>query len=212
MGNGVWEDWFKTNVGCCVGDGKNIGFWKLKWFGNHSFKDLYPNLFVKEVSQDVMIADILIDGWDTIRWSWHWRSQLSSAEEQQLNSLIELLVGFSLQANTPDRWCWTPETAGNFTVSSCYTFLVAAVPQILLDENTVKAIQELWLNDIPTKVIIFAWRLLQNKLATKVIISWIPSIRLACFASVWQRHVTISFSSFPSHIRYGTRFLSGWEL
>jgi hypothetical protein len=167
MGSGVWEDWFKTNVGCCVGDGKNVGFWKFKWFGNHSIKDLYPNLFVKEAFQDVMISDRLIDDRDTTRWAWHWRSPLSGAEEQQLNSLIELLVGVSLQANTPDRWRWTPETAGNFTVSSCYTFLVAAAPQILLDENTVKALQELWLNDLPTKVSIFAWRLLQNKLATR---------------------------------------------
>jgi hypothetical protein len=59
MGSGIPEDWFKSNVSCCVGDGKNIGFWKFKWYGNHCFKDLYPNLFAKDASQDVIIADRL---------------------------------------------------------------------------------------------------------------------------------------------------------
>jgi hypothetical protein len=41
---GSEEDWFRPNVACNVGNGKNIGFWNFKWYGNHAFKDLYPNL------------------------------------------------------------------------------------------------------------------------------------------------------------------------
>jgi hypothetical protein len=53
------DDWFKTNVRSCVGDGKNIGFWKFRWASNLPFFDLFPTLFAKEEHQDVMIADKL---------------------------------------------------------------------------------------------------------------------------------------------------------
>jgi hypothetical protein len=46
---GFVEDWFRPNMACNVGNGKNIGFWKFKWYENHSCKGLYPNFYVKEV-------------------------------------------------------------------------------------------------------------------------------------------------------------------
>jgi hypothetical protein len=58
-GRGLADDWFRFNVGCNVGDGRNIGFWTFKWYGNHSFKDLFPNLLAKEAVHDVSIADRL---------------------------------------------------------------------------------------------------------------------------------------------------------
>jgi hypothetical protein len=42
------ENRFMTNISCGVGDGKNIGFWRFKWFGDQSFSVLFPNLFSKE--------------------------------------------------------------------------------------------------------------------------------------------------------------------
>jgi hypothetical protein len=54
---GFTEDWFKPNVACNVGNGKNINFWQFKWFGNQRFQDMYPNLYDKEMIQNVKIAD-----------------------------------------------------------------------------------------------------------------------------------------------------------
>jgi hypothetical protein len=50
-------DCFKNNVSCIVGDGKNIGFWKLKWFGNQSFNVLFLLLFAKESQPNILLAD-----------------------------------------------------------------------------------------------------------------------------------------------------------
>jgi hypothetical protein len=44
-------DLFKSNVGCGVGNNNNIGFSKFKWFGNQPFRDLFPNIFLKEAFQ-----------------------------------------------------------------------------------------------------------------------------------------------------------------
>jgi hypothetical protein len=38
-GRGFEEEWFRPNVGCSVGDGRDIGFWKFKWYGNLAFQD-----------------------------------------------------------------------------------------------------------------------------------------------------------------------------
>jgi hypothetical protein len=113
-GRGFVDDWFRSNAACIVGNGKNIGFWKFKWYGNHTFKDLYPDLFAKEVVKDVMIADRLsLEGVNNTRM-WQWIAPLSVLELQQLNNLIVLLAGFSLHPNRPDSWRWIPGSAGIF--------------------------------------------------------------------------------------------------
>jgi hypothetical protein len=88
----------------CGGDSKIIGFWKFKWFGNQSFKDLFPSLFAKELFADASIAERILVNNANSRWAWYWKDQLSGVEEQLLNNLIELLAGFSIQPNVIDRW------------------------------------------------------------------------------------------------------------
>jgi hypothetical protein len=86
-GRGIEEEWFRPNVGCCVGDGKDIGFWTFKWYGNHAFKELYPNLYAKEAAKDIKIANKLISNGSALNWRWQWLNSLSQTEEQQLNDL-----------------------------------------------------------------------------------------------------------------------------
>jgi hypothetical protein len=38
------DDWFKSNVRSCVGDGQNIDFWKFKWYDNQPFCELLITL------------------------------------------------------------------------------------------------------------------------------------------------------------------------
>jgi hypothetical protein len=104
VGGGFVEDWFRQNVCCCGGDTKIIGFWKFKWFGNQSFKDLFPSLFAKELFADASIAERILVNNANSRWAWYWKDQLSGVEEQLLNNLVELLAGFSIQPNVIDRW------------------------------------------------------------------------------------------------------------
>ncbi|MCI30931.1 putative ribonuclease H protein, partial [Trifolium medium] len=106
IGRSINGEWFKSNVGCCVGDGNNIGFRKFKWLGNNSFSELYLDLFAKEVYQDVLISEKL-EG-DTTEWLWQWREEFSNSDEQQLSDLKELLVGIHLDSAIPDKCQWAP--------------------------------------------------------------------------------------------------------
>jgi hypothetical protein len=55
---------------------------------------IFPNLFAKEVVQDIRIADKQLSDENGTNWSWQWINSLTDFEEQELNNLRELLVGF----------------------------------------------------------------------------------------------------------------------
>jgi hypothetical protein len=166
-GRGIEEEWFRPNVGCCVGDGKDIGFWNFKWYGNNTFKELFPNLYVKEAAKDIKIADKLIFNGSEYNWRWQWVYTLSDMEEQQLTDLCELLVGFSIQPNCPDKWRWMPGPAGIFSVKSCYNLLLDLRQSVVLEQEVLEAIIKLWKNDVPSKIKVFGWRLLLQRLPTR---------------------------------------------
>ncbi|KAK2454898.1 putative mitochondrial protein [Trifolium repens] len=91
---GINENWFMSNIGCCVGEGKNVGFWRFQWFGDQPFNLLFPELFAKETFKDFMIAQrIQSNGLDRV-WTWNWQQQLTHSVAQQLAELQELLHGF----------------------------------------------------------------------------------------------------------------------
>jgi hypothetical protein len=117
------DDWFRSNVGCNVEDGRKIGFWTFKWYGNQPFKDLFSDLFAKEAVYDVSIADRLPAMDSVTNGVWQWSNPLSDNEQQQLQELVTLLAGFSLSPGRPDSWWWIPGTTGIFSVKSCYNFL-----------------------------------------------------------------------------------------
>ncbi|CAJ2645291.1 unnamed protein product [Trifolium pratense] len=185
VGDSFLPGWFKSNVSCIVGNGKNINFWKNKWFGNNSFSELFPTLFSKDACSEAMIADRLNNSTDEITWSWDWRVPLSLQEEQELFSLKELLRGFSLKPDCCDKWRWMSESDGLFTVKSCYKMLLQDDNCDAISAESLVAIRKLWKNDLPSKVGVFGWRLLLEKLPTRVALA--------------------------HRVTFGRRFMLGWD-
>ncbi|GKB13348.1 hypothetical protein Tco_0847271 [Tanacetum coccineum] len=72
------------------GDGSSILFWEDNWRSDAAFKDLYPRLYMLENG---------------------------GRELQQLESIKEQISGCIL-SNSKDRWTWSLEGSGEFTVSS----------------------------------------------------------------------------------------------
>ncbi|GAU12446.1 hypothetical protein TSUD_229800 [Trifolium subterraneum] len=167
VGHSADENWFRSNVSAVVGDGTNIGFWKFKWFGNSSFRDLFPDLYAKEAFQDAFISERLNCGGVSPYWTWYWREQLSAVEEHQLADLKELLTSFSLVTNNPDKWHWKLSSMGIFTVKSCYNSLSQYSNDVVINQNVMAAAKKMWRNDVPFKVNVFGWRLFLEKLPTK---------------------------------------------
>ncbi|KAK2410047.1 hypothetical protein QL285_045438 [Trifolium repens] len=100
-------------------------------------------------------------------WVWQWSNQLSEEEHQQLQELSTLLADISLSPDRPDSWRWIPGTTGTFSVKPCYSFLLDSRQPEAIDADVLEAIKKLWRNDLPSKVLVFGWRLLLDRLPTR---------------------------------------------
>jgi hypothetical protein len=84
---------------------------------------------------------------------------------QEAAELHSLLCGYH-PLDRQDTRRWIPEASGRFSVSSTYQFLQQCIIVEEVCPNTAGALKKLWENDLPSKVTIFSWRLLLDKLPT----------------------------------------------
>ena len=101
-------------------------------------------------------------GWGNEGGAWSWRRRLFAWEEEMVGELRLLLHNVTLQVDRADRRLWRLETSFVYTVSSAYNFITANVLVDLVEPES-----SLWHKDVPLKVVLFAWRLLQDRLPTK---------------------------------------------
>ncbi|PNX61621.1 cysteine-rich receptor-like protein kinase, partial [Trifolium pratense] len=136
--------WFPSQVSSKVGNGKAISFWKEKWFGATPLRDLFPSLFAKELHKDCVVSDIIqLDNFE-LNWTRDWLTSLTHAESVEKAELEHLLFGLVLQSDIADRWRWNTDVTDILT-----------------------ALHKLWKNNVPSKVGVFGWRLLLDKLPTR---------------------------------------------
>nr|GFA50809.1 hypothetical protein [Tanacetum cinerariifolium]GFA51817.1 hypothetical protein [Tanacetum cinerariifolium] len=140
-----------------IGNGASIRFWDDIWCGNQPFKLQFPRIYQLESVKDCFIADrIGISDWIAV----FRRPSRGSAEMSQFNDLLSLTQDVVL-SDSSDSWMWSVDASSGYTVASGRT---------LIDSNILdvgpKATR--WNRLIPNKVNVFIWRLMLNKLHTRV--------------------------------------------
>ncbi|CAJ2672610.1 uncharacterized protein LOC123895689 [Trifolium pratense] len=153
--------WFKSNIGCCVGNGNDIELWNFKWFGSQALCDLFPDLYVHEADKYAKVAERLDSSVTVPRWRWSWLAPLDENDEQRLLELEGLLSGFSFQSTALDHWRWIPDVNGIFSVKSSYASLLSSRQAETLDNKVLDAIQQLWRTDVQSKISFFGWSILR---------------------------------------------------
>lgn len=99
-----------------------------------------------------------------VGWRWEWtRTFRRGLVKDQLNDLVTFLGEFRCGVEQ-DAWNWALDSDGVFSVSSTRKWIDFKV----LDSNNVVT---RWGNLIPMKVNIFVWRLLLNRLPTRMAIA-----------------------------------------
>ncbi|CAJ2631177.1 unnamed protein product [Trifolium pratense] len=161
-------DWFRSNISNVLGQGNAIRFWKDKWYGPDCLMDLYPALYFKTSMPNCFVADTGFE--HNGKWIWNicWAETLSSTESDEAEELLYLLADISPKQDKLDSMRWIPDHSGNFSVNSAYQFLLNSVESNIVDENVVHALNQLWVNDVPSKVNVFGWRLLLVRLPTRL--------------------------------------------
>nr|GEY05533.1 RNA-directed DNA polymerase, eukaryota, reverse transcriptase zinc-binding domain protein [Tanacetum cinerariifolium] len=152
-----------------LGDGVDTCFWKDTWNGELPFKFTYPRLYALEVDKNISVADKLTQAtWDgTFR-----REPRSGIEAVQLVKLEDKLEDVQL-VNKRDRWAWSLNGSGEFSVASI---------RRLLDDIRLPEVssQTRWIKEVPIKVNILAWNVILNGLPSHVNISHRDNFKKVC--------------------------------
>ncbi|GJX62256.1 RNA-directed DNA polymerase, eukaryota, partial [Tanacetum coccineum] len=152
-----------------VGNSELTSFWDDTWLTEYPLKHIYSRLFALECDKHASVAGKLRDSSLIALFR---RAPRGGTEEEQLHLLADRVSTVILSSNT-DRWVWSFESSGVFSVRSARSF----IDDILLPKVGVST---RWVNVVPIKINIFAWRVYLDKLPTRLNLSLrgidIPSI------------------------------------
>jgi hypothetical protein len=128
---------------------------------------MFPALFNKSSQQGRSVS--MMGSVDNNVWNWKlsWTEALSSREAADERELFNLLHQIRPRLSGADRHRWIPSADGYFNVKSAYSWLQNRNVVDNLDNNMVISLKKLWKNNVPSKVSIFCWRLLLEKLPTR---------------------------------------------
>ncbi|GJS33595.1 hypothetical protein Tco_0531977 [Tanacetum coccineum] len=128
-----------------LGNGLNTSFWDVPWRGDIAFKELAPRIYALETMKGVAVATKLSHGGldRSLR-----RNPKGGAEQIQFEPIQEKIEGCIL-SNSNDRWSWSLDGVGDFTVSS----VRKAIDDYLLPTGNTKT---RWIKEVPIKINIHA--------------------------------------------------------
>ena len=101
-------------------------------------------------------------GWEEGGNAWGWRRRLWAWEEDSMRECVALVTNIFLQNNTHDFWRWILDPTHGYSVRGAYHFLTSQA-----EPATENVISTVWHRLVPSKVSLFAWRLLQDRISTK---------------------------------------------
>ncbi|GKA28887.1 RNA-directed DNA polymerase, eukaryota, reverse transcriptase zinc-binding domain protein [Tanacetum coccineum] len=152
-----------------IGNGEQSSFWNDIWLDDVAFKDQYGRLFALEDSKLISVASKL--GHPSLFYSF--RRQPRGGVEQESFNLLSSKVQSVILPRTEDRWSWSLDGAGMFSVKSTRVF----IDDRILPVSTVPT---RWIKLLPIKINVFAWKVSHDALPTRLQLSLrgidIPSI------------------------------------
>lgn len=135
----------------CVGNGKSTVFWLDVWLGQDPLANAFPNLFAVTTNPNALVCE----NWRNGQWCPQFRCSLGPLEMAAWDQFANMLRTTSLTSE-PDTFRWKLEPSGQFTTSSLYRALHnGAAPFQAMD---------IWKAGVPTKVKIFLWQLVRDRL------------------------------------------------
>jgi hypothetical protein len=166
VGEGVGR-WFDSNIRRVVGDVRGTYFWYDTWVGDVPLKIKFPRIFDLSVDKECSVEKMwraigAVDGRDKL-----WRRRLFAWEEESVRECSVLLHNLVFQENVQDTWTWLLDPRHGYSVRGAYRFLTTAG-----DLGDRHQTIDIWHQQIPSKVSVFVWRLLRNRLPTKDNLVW----------------------------------------
>ncbi|GJT93110.1 hypothetical protein Tco_1081955 [Tanacetum coccineum] len=169
-GGGVWREIirigeeleglgidFTSSLEGVVGNGREVGFWIDRWVGRERLCDRFSRLYHLDSRKEGRVADK--GKWVNGEWQWEreWVRELRGRACRDFNDLTNLLQNVVIDMDCRDRWKWTLQENGVFTVKELSR---------MVEEKTLRiesGCQEtIWNKLVPKKVICLCERALKR--------------------------------------------------
>jgi len=155
--------WFTERVSKRMGDGSSTFFWYDRWLGDVPLRTRFSRLFDLATNKMCTVVDMCALGWEVGGEAWCWRRRLWVWEEELVVECSHLVNNVVLHTDVLDRWQWDLNIVGGYIVNDAYHILTAQT-----DPSDVGLNDLVWHKQVPLKVSSFAWRLLRDRLPTKL--------------------------------------------
>nr|XP_043618724.1 uncharacterized protein LOC122590597 [Erigeron canadensis] len=140
-----------------LGNGESTHFWTDIWMGNEAFSSRFPRLYAMETNKQALVSN----RWNNGEWSWLWRRNIrDGAEATQLANLTSLIQSIQL-IDKANSWTWNVPGNTSFSVHQFRLCLERAL-------FPCEPLKTSWNSLVPKKVNIFVWRLLRDRLPSRL--------------------------------------------
>ncbi|GKC41134.1 RNA-directed DNA polymerase, eukaryota [Tanacetum coccineum] len=187
-----------------VGNGEDTLFWEDPWLGENVLRIQYPRLYALETCKSISVADKMKH--DSLSYSFRHLPR-GGAEDTQFGLLNSCLANLILP-QMRDRWYWSLEGSGDFSVKSI---------RILINDtlSSIGDVPTRWVKLVPIKINVFAWRVCLDRLPTRLNLSLrgvdIPSI-LCPICNVAPESSSHLFFMCPLARQVRSKVLRWWEI
>jgi hypothetical protein len=167
IGSNLDTNWFSQSVFKKLGNGLNTRFWSDIWVGDMPLKDKFPRLYSISTQKEDLVAEV----WSPLgagdKWRLLWRRRLFVWEEGLCGEMLQIINQISL-SDEDDRWCWRPGEDAVFSVKSTYSLVANLSDSVsYFPPWQSKIFAKIWKCPAPSKVSVFVWQLLHNRIPTK---------------------------------------------
>lgn len=162
------------NITVKLGNGNMARFWNSGWLGTGYLAELYPSLYQEIVFKNDIVLNM--GNWSGDSWCWsvtRAKEVLGLEATIELEELKSLLINIKLNINSADVIIWPFDVSQCFTILSCYKLLMHEQNGGALEVGSNQGLTVIWgaqvsvRHQVPSKLKIFGWRLLRDRLPTR---------------------------------------------
>ncbi|CAK8578677.1 unnamed protein product [Lathyrus sativus] len=176
-----WKDLVNSgtvmaNLGFCFagcinfdfGDGRSVPFWTTNWCNNIPSAALFSDMYCISNTKSYCVDQRR--SWSDESWNWGEFGIDTEAIRgiwNRLQSMKEFLADCRPTAGEKVAVRWMSHEVDIFTISEAYRLMANQTdPERLLDDQR-KAFRCLWQIKAPSKIVVFDWKILWNRVATR---------------------------------------------
>ncbi|GJU63618.1 hypothetical protein Tco_1245453 [Tanacetum coccineum] len=126
------------------------------WSEGGTLKNRYPRIYALESSKSITVGMKVAQ--PSLAFSFR-RAPRGGVEQEQFDEIVAL-VNDVILAPISDRWTWTLESSGDFSVASV---------RKLIDDKSIPVVdyKTRWIKYVPIKVNVHAWKVKSDSLPTR---------------------------------------------